>query len=268
MAGLEEALRARRDGGGRAFVPYVTGGLKGVDADLLRGLAEAGADAIEVGIPFSDPVMDGGVIQEASRLALEAGTRPDDVLEVVREAGLDVPVAVMTYLNPVLRRGVEAFLREAAAAGVSGAIVPDLPVDEAAEVARSCREAGVAPVLLAAPGSSTDRLRAIAGSAGGFVYCVATYGVTGERESLAGTAQELVSALRPLTDLPLLVGVGIGTPGQAAQACGFADGVIVGSALVRHLVAGELEAAIELARAFRVAIPVGGISGRGSLRTH
>jgi tryptophan synthase alpha chain len=255
MAGLEQALRARRDGGGRAFIPYVTGGLKGVDAELLRGLAEAGADAIEVGIPFSDPVMDGGVIQEASRIALEAGTRPSDVLATVREAGLDVPVALMTYFNPVLRHGVEAFLREAAAAGVSGAIVPDLPVDEAADFARSCREAGVAPVLLAAPGSSPGRLREIAGGAGGFVYCVATYGVTGERESLAGTAEELVGALRPLTDLPLLVGVGIGTPAQAAEACAFADGVIVGSALVRHLVAGQREAALRLAGAFRAAIP-------------
>jgi len=254
IADLEAALRARRDGGGCAFVPYVTGGLKGVDAELLRGLAEAGADAIEVGIPFSDPIMDGGVIQEASRLALEAGTRPADVLETVRDASLDVPVAVMTYFNPVLQHGVEAFLREAADAGVSGAIVPDLPVDEAHEVARACRAAGVAPVLLAAPGSTTDRLRAIASAAGGFVYCVATYGVTGEREALAGTAEELVEALRPLTDLPLLVGVGIGTPEQAGQACGFADGVIVGSALVRHLVAGEPEAVLELARAFRVAI--------------
>lgn len=255
MNDLEAALRARRDGGGRAFVPYVIGGLKHVDADLLRGLAEAGADAIEIGIPFSDPVMDGGVIQEASRLALEAGTRPADVLETVRDADLDVPVAVMTYFNPVLRHGVEAFLREAAEAGVSGAIVPDLPVDEAAEVARACRAAGVAPVLLAAPGSTRQRLAAIAAEAGGFVYCVATYGVTGVREALAGTAEELVGALRPLSDLPLLVGVGIGTPEQAGQACGFADGVIVGSALVRHLVAGEAEAALELARGFRAAIP-------------
>jgi len=255
MRDLETALRARRRGGGRAFVPYVTGGLKGVDADLLRGLADAGADAIEVGIPFSDPVMDGGVIQEASRLALEAGTRPSDVLETVAEADLGVPVAVMTYYNPVLRRGVERFLREAAEAGVSGAIVPDLPIDEADAFARWCRDAGVAPVFLAAPGSTPDRLRAIAEAGRGFVYCVATYGVTGAREELAGTAEEVVAALRPLTDLPLLVGVGIGTPEQAAQACAFADGVIVGSALVRHLLAGERDAALGLAGAFRAAIP-------------
>ncbi|MEX2406857.1 MAG: tryptophan synthase subunit alpha, partial [Actinomycetota bacterium] len=229
--------------------------LDGVDADLLRGLADAGADAIEIGIPFSDPVMDGGVIQEASRRALDSGTRPADVLAMVKGAGLGVPVAVMTYFNPVLRHGVETFLREAAEAGVAGVIVPDLPVDEAQDVARACRDSGVAPVLLAAPGSSSERLGSIAGLAGGFVYCVATYGVTGERESLAGTAEVLVGALRPLTDLPLLVGVGIGTPEQAAQACRFADGVIVGSALVRHLVAGERDAVLRLAAAFRTAVP-------------
>jgi tryptophan synthase alpha chain len=251
---LEAALRARRDGGGRVFVPYVTGGLPGVDADLLRGLEEAGADAVEIGIPFSDPVMDGGVIQEASRLALEEGTRPVDVLATVKEAGLSVPVAVMTYFNPVLRRGPGDFLAEAARAGVSGAIIPDLPVDEADDWIRVCSAASVAPVLFAAPGSTPQRLMSIASSARGFVYCVATYGVTGERERLAGTAEEVVRALRPLTDLPLLVGVGIGTPAQASEACTFADGVIVGSVLVRRLVGGDPEGALAAAREFRTAI--------------
>ena len=251
---LGAALRARRDGGGRAFVPYVTGGLRGVDADLLRGLEEAGADAVEVGIPFSDPVMDGGVIQEASRLALEEGTRPADVLAKVKEAGLSVPVAVMTYFNPILRHGPAEFLAEAAQAGVSGTIVPDLPVDEAEDWIVSCEKASVAPVFLAAPGSSPERLALIASSARGFVYCVATYGVTGERERLAGTAEDVVRALRPLTELPLLVGVGIGTPTQAAQACAFADGVIVGSALVRRLVDGDPDGALAMAGEFRAAI--------------
>jgi tryptophan synthase alpha chain len=254
MPDLETVLRARRDGGGRAFVPYVTGGLPGVDARLLRGLEGAGADAIEVGIPFSDPVMDGGVIQEASRLALEAGTRPSDVLATVRAAAVGIPVAVMTYFNPVLHHGVGRFLEEAIDAGVSGIIVPDLPVDEADELVAACRVADVAPVLLAAPGSPPDRLRSIAASSGGFVYCVATYGVTGERDSLADSAERLVAALRPITDLPLLVGVGIATPEQASQACAFADGVIVGSAIVRPLVAGDAEAALGLARSFGAAI--------------
>jgi tryptophan synthase alpha chain len=232
----------------------VTGGLRGVDADLLRGLEEAGADAVEVGIPFSDPVMDGGVIQEASRRALEEGTRPADVLATVKEAGLSVPVAVMTYFNPVLRHGPADFLGQAAQAGVSGAIVPDLPVDEAGDWIDWCAKASVAPVFLAAPGSSPERLKLIASSAHGFVYCVATYGVTGERERLARTAEEVVRALRPLTDLPLLVGVGIGKPAQAAQACAFADGVIVGSALVRRLVDGDPDGALAMAGEFRAAI--------------
>lgn len=255
MHDLEAVLRARRDGGGRAFVPYVTGGLGGVDAAFLRGLEGTGADAIEVGIPFSDPVMDGGVIQEASRRALEAGAHPSDVLATIEEASLGIPVAVMTYLNPVLRRGFDAFLADAVRSGVAGAIVPDLPVDEAEEWAALCEKEGVASVFLAAPGTTQQRLREVAERSRGFVYCVATYGVTGAREELAGTAEELVGALRPLTDRPLLVGVGIGTPEQAASACGFADGVIVGSALVRLLVEGYRDGALALAEGFRRAIP-------------
>jgi tryptophan synthase alpha chain len=254
VADIEAVLRSVLDRGGRAFVPYVTGGLAGVDGELLRGLEEAGADAIEVGIPFSDPVMDGPVIQEASRRALEGGATPSSVLGTVKEAGLRVPVAVMTYANPVWHAGLEAFLEACVDAGVSGAIVPDLPVDEASEWTSACAEASVAPIFLAAPGSSEARLRAIGETSRGFVYCVATYGVTGERERLAETAAELVGRLRPLTDRPLVVGVGIAEPDQAAEACAFADGVVVGSALVRPLLEGDRGAALALAGAFRVAV--------------
>lgn len=254
MGALEERLRAVRGAGGRVFVPYVTGGAPGVDASLLRALAEAGADAIEVGIPHSDPIMDGGVIQEASRIALEDGTRPLDVLATIREASLEIPVAVMTYANPVLRIGFEGFTTSLADAGVTGAIVPDLPLDESEELATAAAARGVDVVLLAAPGTSPDRLAAIGAASHGFVYCVTTYGVTGARDALAGTAKDLVGALRQTTDLPLLVGVGISTPEQAHDACGFADGVIVGSALVARLVDGDREGAVELAGAFRGAI--------------
>lgn len=253
MPSLEAALRARIDAGGRAFVPYLTGGAPGFDAGALRGLEAAGADAVEVGIPFSDPVMDGGVIQEASRLALEAGATPEGVLAVVGEAGLGIPVAVMTYANPVWHLGHEAFLRACTDAGVSGVIVPDLPVDESFEWVGACARAEVEPVLLAAPGTDDARLAEVVRVSRGFVYCVATYGVTGERETLSETAAELVRRLRALTGRPLLVGVGIGTPEQAAEACAFADGVVVGSALVRHLLegdaAGMLRSAAELRRA-------------------
>jgi tryptophan synthase alpha chain len=255
VAELEAALRRRREAGGKAFVPYVTGGLPGVDALLLKELESAGADAIEVGIPFSDPVMDGGVIQEASRRALEAGAHPVEILATIGEAALSIPVAVMTYVNPVYRRGVGRFLDDATGAAVAGIIVPDLPVDEADALEEAAGARGIDAVLLAAPGTSRERLALIGARAHGFVYCVATYGVTGARESLAATARELVSALRPLTDLPLLVGVGIGTPPQAAEACAFADGVVVGSALMARLLDGERSSAIALAGEFRAAIP-------------
>jgi tryptophan synthase alpha chain len=254
---LEAALRARRDGGGRSFAPYVTGGLPGVDAELLRGLRDAGADTIEVGIPFSDPVMDGGVIQEASRLALEAGAHPADILAMIGKADLDIPVTLMTYVNPVYRRGFDGFLADAGDASVSGVIVPDLPVDEAGDWIARCAAHGVQPVFLAAPGTSPERMAAIAAASRGFVYCMATYGVTGARGSLASTARRVVDALRPLTDLPLLVGVGITTPDQAAAACEFADGVAVGSALMARLVQDGAERMIELAHEFRRAIPRG-----------
>ncbi|MBI3647838.1 MAG: tryptophan synthase subunit alpha [Actinobacteria bacterium] len=254
MPRLEPALRARLAAGGRCLVPYVTGGFPGVDAGLLRELQDAGADAIEVGIPFSDPVMDGGVIQEASRVSLEAGTRPRDVLATIAQAALDIPVAVMTYVNPVFRLGEDAFLDDAVSGGVSGLIVPDLPVDEAGEWIGRCRRRDMATVFLAAPGSSPDRLVATAEASRGFVYCVSTYGVTGARERLAGTAREVVESLRPLTDTPLLVGVGIGTPEQAAEATEFADGVIVGSALMARLVEGDRAGSLGLVRSLRAAV--------------
>jgi tryptophan synthase alpha chain len=256
MGDLELALRSRREAGGASFVPYLTGGFPGVDAALLRAVAEAGADAIEVGVPHSDPVMDGGVIQQASSAALDAGATPAGVMATVREAALDIPVALMTYVNPVLRRGVEVFLDEAKQAGVSGMIVPDQPVDEAEAFGEACAERDIDAVMLAAPGAATPRLAEIGRRARGFVYCVATYGVTGARTELGTTAQRLVGALRPLTDLPLLVGVGIGTPTQAREAAGFADGVIVGSALMSCLVNGDRDGMLGSVRDFRAALPL------------
>ncbi|MGZ8610578.1 MAG: tryptophan synthase subunit alpha [Actinomycetota bacterium] len=257
MPDLEKALRERRDAGGRAFIPYVTGGFPGVDASLLRALEDAGADAVEVGIPFSDPVMDGGVIQEASRSALEAGARPSQILETIAEASLHVPVAVMTYVNPVYRHGFEAFLGEAVSAGVAGVIVPDLPVDEAGDWMTACAGHGVASVLLAAPGTASDRLARIASVSRGLLYCVATYGVTGIRTELAVTARELIERLRPLTDLPLVIGVGVGSPTQATEVGTFADGAVVGTALMARLLEGDRDGMLALATGFRAALPMG-----------
>ena len=208
-----------------------------------------GADAVEIGIPFSDPMMDGPVIQEASRRALEAGSTPEAALSLVGEARLGIPVVVMTYVNPVL--AYEAFVRDAVASGVAGVIVPDLPVDEAGPWVGRCREAGISSVFLAAPNSTADRLAMVADASRGFVYCVAALGVTGSRQTLAMSAIALVEALRPLTDRPLLMGVGISTPEQAAEACGFADGVVVGSALVEPLLEGDVDEALRRTEAFR-----------------
>ena len=254
MGALESRLRTIRELDGKSFVPYVTGGLPGVDADLLRGLESAGADAIEVGVPHSDPIMDGGVIQEASRIALEHGTHPGDVLDTIAAAELTVPAVVMTYVNPVLRTGYEAFCDALRAAGVVGVIVPDLPVDEAGDLTTLARERSIDTVLLAAPGASPDRLDRIASNAEGFVYCVATYGVTGARDELDASARGLVEALRTRTETPLLLGVGIGTPEQAIDGCSFADGVIVGSAIVARLLDDGPGPALELARSFGTAI--------------
>lgn len=249
---LEEILVELRDGGRKAFVPYVTAGLPGVEATFLRSLEGVGADVLEVGIPFSDPVMDGPVIQQASSRALEAGATPGSALELVAGAGLSVPVVLMSYLNPILAYG-ETFLGDALDAGASGVVIPDLPVDEATGWIEECLAAGMASVFLAAPNSLPERLKEIAEASRGFVYCVSTLGVTGTRRELSGSAREVVEALRPLTDRPLLVGVGISSTEQARDACGFAEGVVVGSALVGPLLRGEPAETLRRAEVLRKA---------------
>jgi tryptophan synthase alpha chain len=249
---LEDLLVGLGDDGWKAFVPYVTAGLPGVDGPFLRTLQEIGADAIEIGIPFSDPVMDGPVIQEASRRALERGTTPGSALELIAEARLEIPAVVMTYLNPVLAYG-ERFVDDAVSAGAAGVVVPDLPVDEAEEWIGLCAAAQMAPVFLAAPNSTPERLKEIADASRGFVYCVSSFGVTGTRMELAPSARAVVEALRPLTDRPLLVGVGISSTRQAREACGFADGVVVGSALVGPLLRGQPEETLRRAEVLRKA---------------
>jgi len=252
---LGQALHARIAGGGKAFIPYVTAGLAGVDAGLLRRLQEVGADAIEVGVPFSDPIIDGGVIQEASRLALEGGFAVRDVFALVKEAALEIPVILMGYENPVVAMGEDGWIAASVDAGVAGFIIPDLPADEGRSFGKKCLAAGVAPIFLAAPGNDAARMALVAEATEGFVYCMANYGVTGSREELDGAGRDVVGLLRPLTDLPLLIGVGISTPQLAIEACGYADGFIVGSAIVRPLLEGDVEGAIKVAAAFRAAVP-------------
>ena len=235
---LETHLRARRDAGRKLLVPYVTGGYGSDWVDIVRAVADAGADAIEVGIPFSDPIMDGPVIQEATRLALEQGATPGAVVRALTGIDAGVPLVVMTSYNIAFRAGHERFARTLADAGVAGAILPDLPVDELDDWGGIATAAGVATVLLAAPTTPDDRLALICERSQGWVYGVGSMGVTGERETLASTASVIAKRIKGVTDRPVLIGIGVSTPDQAAEASAWADGVIVGTALVRRILEG------------------------------
>ncbi|HVL93222.1 MAG TPA: tryptophan synthase subunit alpha [Acidimicrobiales bacterium] len=235
---LEVALRAARDGGRKLLVPYVTGGLGPRWVEVLEAMAAAGADAVEVGIPFSDPVMDGPTIQEASQRALSAGATPPAILDALPSAGVGVPLVAMTYYNLVFRGGHRRFAHALATAGVAGAIVPDVPLEELEPWARAAASEDVETVLLASPVTPDDRLAAICERSRGFVYGVSVMGTTGERQALSSSAGVLAKRLKACTDLPVLVGFGISTPAQAVEACAEADGVIVASALMRRLLDG------------------------------
>lgn len=235
---LEAHLRARRDEGRKLLVPYVTGGLGVEWTDVVGAVVDAGADAVEIGIPFSDPVMDGRTIQEASQRALEIGATPSSIIADVGRIDADVPLVVMTYYNPVHHAGHERFASSLAGAGIDAAIIPDLPLDELDGWTDAADAAGVETVLLAAPTTPDDRLARICARSRGFVYGVSLMGVTGEREHLASQAGEMGRRCKAATDLPVLLGVGISTPEQAVEAAASADGVIVGSALIARLLHG------------------------------
>lgn len=235
---LEAHLRQRRNAGSKLLVPYVTPGFRDDWLDVVRALADAGADAIEIGIPFSDPVMDGPTIQRSSLVALERGTTPGSVINELRTLQLDVPLAVMTYYNLVFRFGVERFAKELAEAGVSGVILPDMPMEEASSWRAAATDAGVETVMLVAPNTPDERMKKICETAEGFVYAIGTLGVTGERTELAESAQRVGQRIKAVTDKPVLIGIGISNAEQARHAAAAADGVIVGSALVRRLMDG------------------------------
>ena len=258
MIALEEHLRARRDGGRKLLVPYVTGGLMDGWVHVVSAFVAAGADAVEIGIPFSDPVMDGPTIQEASATALLRGTTPESVLADLRGVDAGVPLVAMTYYNLVFRAGHHRFATSLADAGVGGAVIPDLPLEESADWERSAAEAGVATVLLTAPVTPEERLVRICARSRGFVYGVGLMGVTGERSALADSSATMAKRLKAVTDLPVLIGFGVSTPAQARDVCAEADGVIVASALMRRLLDGEgIEAAASLVASMRAALDGG-----------
>ena len=235
---LETALRTARDGGRKLLVPYVTGGLGADWVDVVRAVADAGADAIEIGIPFSDPVMDGPVIQEASELALRQGATPVTVLHALGDVDAGVPLAVMTYYNLAFRMGHERFAASLADAGVSAAILPDLPLEEVGPWATVADAIGVETVMLAAPTAPDDRLLRVVDRARGFVYAVGLLGVTGERDSLAASSLVIARRLKAITDKPVLVGVGVSNAEQAVEVSEVADGVVIGSAVMRRVLEG------------------------------
>jgi tryptophan synthase alpha chain len=238
LVGVESALRAKRDAGGKILAPFVTGGITPDWLDVVRAVADAGADAIEIGIPFSDPVMDGPTIQEASTRALANGATPLGIVGQLADLDIGIPLVAMTYYNLIFHNGHRRFARSLVEAGVAGAIVPDLPLEELHDWERAAADAGVETVLLSSPVTPDDRLARICARSHGFVYAVSLMGVTGERAAVSGSAAVLAKRIKALTDLPVIIGFGISTPAQAVEAAAAADGVIVASALMRIVMDG------------------------------
>ncbi|MEU7799046.1 tryptophan synthase subunit alpha [Micromonospora arborensis] len=238
MNAVETRARAARAAGRKLLVPYVTGGVTENWTDLLRAAVDAGADAIEIGLPFSDPTLDGPVVQQSSHRALSRGATTRQILDDVSRLGLPVPLIAFTYANLVLHDGADRFCAALADAGVGGLIVPDLPVDEMEPVASAAADTNIDLVLLASPATTPHRRTEIATRSRGFIYAVSVMATTGEQTQLGTAGQQLVTSLRQATDLPVVLGFGISGPRQAAEACGYADGVAVGSALMRRVLDG------------------------------
>ncbi len=232
------------------FLPFLTAGLPDPASSprLFGAMAEAGADGFEVGIPYSDPLMDGPVICRGSEQALAAGATLDKSLSILGEVAetTALPSLAMTYANPVFRRGADWFCDRLAEAGAAGMIVPDLPFEEAGPLSEAARRHGLGLALFLAPTSGYRRIKAVAEAEPSFIYAVANLGVTGERSEWSNRVERLVEGIREVTDIPVVLGVGITTPEQAATAAGLADGFIVGSALVRRVL--EASDADEAAR--------------------
>ena len=251
---LSQRFESLREAGRRALVPYVTAGHPDVERSLalVQGLADVGADAVEVGVPFSDPMADGPVIQGSSQRALEHGMSLDGTLELIARAKLSVPVVLFSYLNPLLAAGRDVLVR-ARDAGVSGVLVTDLPVGADPDLESWFGEGPLAFVRLVAPTTPAARMREITRHGRGFVYLISRLGVTGVQQSLPPELGETLRRLRAVTTLPVCVGFGISQPAQARTVAEMADGVVVGSAIVRAA-EQSVESAISLAREMRAAI--------------
>lgn len=237
---------------GKAFIPFITGGDPDIATteQLIYEMAKKGADLIEIGIPFSDPIAEGPVIQEADARALSGGCTTDALFDMVKRVRktVEIPLVFMTYLNPIYSYGSERFMENCKEAGIDGVIVPDMPYEEKGELKPMCEANGIALISLIAP-TSKERIRTIAREAEGFIYCVSSMGVTGVRTEITSDINGMVSLVREVTDLPVAIGFGIATPKQAEEMAAYADGVIVGSAIVK-LVAAEGKASVDTVGAY------------------
>jgi tryptophan synthase alpha chain len=251
---ISRRFASLREREAKALVIYITAGHpdRARSLALLRGIANAGADVIELGVPFSDPLADGPVIQASSQRALEQGMTFDGVLELAAEAAVDVPLVLFSYLNPIVAAGAGA-LERAAASGIHGLLITDLPVGGDAEVEREIGESPLAFIRLVAPTTPTPRMAEIARHGSGFVYLISRLGVTGMQNEIASGLPETIERLRSATKLPVCVGFGISGPEQAAAVAKLADGIAVGSAVVRAA-DSSVEEAVSLVRAMRKAI--------------
>ena len=243
-------------GQARALIPYVTAGFPtaATSRDLLRAVAAAGADFVEVGVPFSDPLADGPTIQRTTQAALDQGMTAAGVLDLIREAALAIPIIIMTYLNPVLAYGVDRFVADAHAAGASGLLLTDLPAGADPVIENAVTSSALALIRLIAPTTDDRRLTTALSGATGFVYLISRLGVTGAREQVPPDLEQNLRRVRAATKLPVAVGFGIGTPAQAAAAARHADGVVVGSALMDALAQGGVRAAEQLTRQLAEAV--------------
>lgn len=239
MGTLEKHLRERRDSGRKLLMPYVTGGITDDWLDVIRAYEDAGADGVEVNIPFSDPVMDGPTIQAASDQALRRGTTPRTVLSELRGLDVSIPLIVMTYANIPFRMGYRRFVEECVQSGVRGAIIPDVPYEEMDAWEEAVGDADLDTVMLASPISSDERLAKLTARSRGFVYGVNVLGVTGERSEVGTWTADLAGRVKQITDLPVVMGFGISSPETAAAAAAPSDGVIVASAIMRLLLDGR-----------------------------
>lgn len=241
VSGIAAAFAASKAAGQTALVPFITAGYPDLETteQTLLGLVEGGATAIELGVPFSDPLADGPTIQRTSQAALAAGTRLVDCIELVRKLrevhGIQTPLILFGYYNPFFQMGVETCVATCAAAGVDGFIIPDLPAEESAEIAAACRAHGRDLIFLVAPTSTDARLRDMAEKASGFVYCVSVTGTTGARDQISDDLPGYIARVRAATDLPLAIGFGISTPEHVRFYGALVEGSVVGSALINHL---------------------------------